>query len=59
MITGARQVGKSTLLRETMPEGMGYVTPDDYVLKPGIVFYTAASVLPLKEGAVAFPISAL
>ncbi len=31
MVTGARQVGKSTLLREILPPGMGYVTLDDYV----------------------------
>ncbi|MBE6418050.1 MAG: ATP-binding protein [Akkermansiaceae bacterium] len=31
MVTGARQVGKSTLLREMLPPGMGYVTLDDYV----------------------------
>ena len=31
MLTGARQVGKSTLLRGMLPEGMNYVTLDDYV----------------------------
>lgn len=31
MLTGARQVGKSTLLRSMLPEGMNYVTLDDYV----------------------------
>lgn len=30
LLTGARQVGKSTLLRRLMPEGMRYVTLDDY-----------------------------
>lgn len=30
MVTGARQVGKSTMLRHIMPEGMRYVTLDDY-----------------------------
>lgn len=29
MLTGARQVGKSTLLKRMMPEGMRYVTLDD------------------------------
>lgn len=29
MVTGARQVGKSTLLKRIMPEGMRYVTLDD------------------------------
>ena len=28
MVTGARQVGKSTLLRQLLPEGMRYVTLD-------------------------------
>lgn len=32
MVTGARQVGKSTLLRGMLPEGMRYVTLDDYVV---------------------------
>lgn len=31
MVTGARQVGKSTLLREVLPCGTKYVTLDDYV----------------------------
>jgi predicted AAA+ superfamily ATPase len=31
MLTGARQVGKSTLLRGMLPAGMNYVTLDDYV----------------------------
>ncbi len=31
MLTGARQVGKSTLLRDMLPEGMNYITLDDYV----------------------------
>ncbi len=31
MLTGARQVGKSTLLKEILPPGMKYVTLDDYV----------------------------
>lgn len=30
MVTGARQVGKSTLLKHIMPSGMRYVTLDDY-----------------------------
>ena len=30
LLTGARQVGKSTLLRKMMPKGMDYVTLDDY-----------------------------
>lgn len=30
MVTGARQVGKSTLLRSLMPRGMEYVNLDDY-----------------------------
>lgn len=29
LITGARQVGKSTLLRHLLPEGMRYVTLDN------------------------------
>ena len=32
LVTGARQVGKSTLLRSLMPEGMRYITLDDYRL---------------------------
>lgn len=32
LLQGARQVGKSTLLESVMPEGMNYVTLDDYVL---------------------------
>lgn len=32
LLTGARQVGKTTLLKSLMPEGMKYVTLDDYVL---------------------------
>ena len=31
LVTGARQVGKSTLLRAMMPEGMRYVSLDDYL----------------------------
>lgn len=31
LVTGARQVGKSTLLRSMLPPDMGYVTLDDYV----------------------------
>ena len=31
LLTGARQVGKSTLLRSMLPAGMNYVTLDDYV----------------------------
>ncbi|MBR4309943.1 MAG: ATP-binding protein [Akkermansia sp.] len=30
LVTGARQVGKSTMLKRIMPEGMRYVTLDDY-----------------------------
>lgn len=30
MLSGARQVGKSTLLRRLLPEGMRYVTLDDF-----------------------------
>ncbi len=30
MITGARQVGKSTMLKQIMPENMKYVTLDDF-----------------------------
>lgn len=30
LVTGARQVGKSTLLRDMLPEGMRYVTLDDF-----------------------------
>ena len=30
MLTGARQVGKSTLLRNLMPQGMRYINLDDY-----------------------------
>lgn len=30
LLTGARQVGKSTLLRHLLPEGMRYVTLDDF-----------------------------
>ena len=32
LLTGARQVGKSTLLEELLPAGMNYVTLDDYLL---------------------------
>ena len=32
LVLGARQVGKSTMLRELCPEGMSYVTLDDYTL---------------------------
>lgn len=32
LLTGARQVGKSTLLRHMLPEGMTYLTLDDYQL---------------------------
>ena len=32
LLTGARQVGKTTLLKSLMPEGMKYVTLDDYAL---------------------------
>lgn len=30
LVTGARRVGKSTMLRAMMPEGMRYITLDDY-----------------------------
>lgn len=30
-VTGARQVGKSTLLKEMLPEGMRYISLDDYL----------------------------
>lgn len=29
MVTGARQVGKSTMLKSLLPDGMCYVTLDD------------------------------
>ncbi len=32
LVLGARQVGKSTMLKEQCPEGMNYVTLDDYTL---------------------------
>ncbi|MBR5523056.1 MAG: ATP-binding protein [Akkermansia sp.] len=32
LVTGARQVGKSTMLKRIMPEGMRYVTLDDYTV---------------------------
>lgn len=32
LLTGARQVGKSTLLRHLLPEGMRYITLDDFQL---------------------------
>lgn len=32
LVQGARQVGKSTLLEAIMPQGMNYVTLDDYAL---------------------------
>jgi predicted AAA+ superfamily ATPase len=32
LVTGARQVGKSTMLQRIMPEGMRYVTLDDYMV---------------------------
>lgn len=32
LVTGARQVGKSTLLRAMLPEGMGYVSLDDELM---------------------------
>lgn len=32
LLTGARQVGKTTLLKSLMPRGMKYVTLDDYAL---------------------------
>lgn len=31
LLVGARQVGKSTLLEEIMPEGMHYITLDNYI----------------------------
>lgn len=33
LVTGPRQVGKTTLLKELMPENMNYVTLDDRVLR--------------------------
>lgn len=33
LVTGPRQVGKTTLLKEYMPAGMNYVTLDDMVLR--------------------------
>ena len=33
LVTGPRQVGKTTLLQKYMPEGMNYVTLDDKVLR--------------------------
>lgn len=33
LVTGPRQVGKTTLLKELMPENMNYVTLDDSVLR--------------------------
>ena len=33
LVTGPRQVGKTTLLKEFMPQGMNYVTLDDEVLR--------------------------
>ncbi len=33
LVTGPRQVGKTTLLKEFLPEGMNYVTLDDEVLR--------------------------
>ena len=33
LVTGPRQVGKTTLLKELMPENMNYVTLDDEVLR--------------------------
>ena len=32
LVTGARQVGKSTLLRSLLPEGMRYVSLDDELM---------------------------
>ena len=32
LVTGARQVGKSTLLRQLLPEGMHYVTLDNELM---------------------------
>ncbi len=32
LVTGARQVGKSTMLKRIMPEGMRYVSLDDYMV---------------------------
>ena len=32
-VTGPRQVGKTTLLKEYLPEGMNYVTLDDKVMR--------------------------
>ena len=33
LVTGPRQVGKTTLLKEYMPEGMNYVSLDDETLR--------------------------
>lgn len=33
LVTGPRQVGKTTLLKEYLPEGMNYVTLDDKVMR--------------------------
>lgn len=33
LVTGPRQVGKTTLLKSIMPEGMNYVTLDDKILR--------------------------
>ena len=33
LVTGPRQVGKTTLLTEYIPDGMSYVTLDDEVLR--------------------------
>lgn len=70
MLTGARQTGKSTLLKSLLPEGMNYVSLDDFraandiphgntELKPGIVLCTAPELIPLGKGNYGFPISAL
>ncbi|MBR1997256.1 MAG: DUF4143 domain-containing protein [Akkermansia sp.] len=40
-------------------KGASKIPVGDYTLKPGIIFCTASSYIPLKDGAGAFPISAL
>ena len=56
MVTGARQVGKSTLLKSLLPEGMQYVTFDDELMliraKEDPVVFLAEG-----KGSYAYPIS--
>lgn len=33
LVTGPRQVGKTTLLKELMPKNMGYITLDDETMR--------------------------